>query len=754
MVIQADFSVVHVKIAMSKTIIVSNRLPVSIKKENGNLICIPSAGGLATGLGSIYKSDDNLWIGWPGIYPGKNINEDKEIEALLGRENMIPVFLGKTDIKKFYEGFSNGTLWPLFHYFPKYTIFDQTYWQYYQQVNLKFCEKVIEHTSEDDFIWIHDYQLMLLPSMIRKQRPHCKIGYFQHIPFPSFEIFRNLPWRSELLKGLLGADLIGFHTYDDTRHCLSSINRILGLDNIMGEIRTEGRVIAIDAFPMGIDYEKYESAAKSEAVKEECESHIQLLKGNKVILSIDRLDYTKGLSERLHAVDAFLKRYPENIGKVCFVMIVVPSRENVGFYEKLKHEIDEKVGRINSKYRTIEWTPILYFYKSFSLQSLSVFYRLADIALITPLRDGMNLVAKEYIASRIDQTGVLIISEMAGAAKELSEAIQVNPNDTNQTVNALNLALNMSKQEQKRRNHELQVILRRYDIHQWVKMFMKRLGQVGEKQKELSLKNIDTKIVKEIIANYNVALTRILFLDYDGTLVAIKKSPENAKPDIELYNLLADLTANNDVVLISGRDKDTIEQWFGHFNMGLVAEHGAWIKEVDSKWKQTENLSSDWKEKILPILNLFVDRTPGAFIEHKDFSIAWHYRKSDPELGELRARELVDHLKYIIPHLGLHILEGKRVIEVKSFNHGKANAVQLWLSKKEYDFILGAGDDQTDEDIFKAMPDFAYSIKIGYSPSAAKYNIKSTEENSFIELRKVLRTIADLKPHSIKKNLV
>jgi trehalose 6-phosphate synthase/phosphatase len=739
---------------MGKTIIVSNRLPVSIIKQGSDLICSPSAGGLATGLGSIYKQNDNLWIGWPGIFTEKGKNEDKFVSTLLKKESMIPVFLEKKEIKDFYEGFSNGTLWPLFHYFPKYTIFNQHNWETYQKVNQKFCDIVIKHTNDDDFIWIHDYQLMLLPSLIRKQRPHCRIGFFQHIPFPSFEIFRNLPWRSELLKGLLGADLIGFHTYDDARHCLSSINRILGLDNIMGEIRTEGRVIAIDAFPMGIDYEKYESAAKSEEVEQECETYIQLLKGNKVILSIDRLDYTKGLSERLHAFDTFLKVHPENIGKVCFVMIVVPSRENVGFYEKLKHEIDEKVGRINAKYRTIEWTPILYFYKSFSLQSLSAFYRLADIALITPLRDGMNLVAKEYIASRIDKTGVLIISEMAGAAKELSEAIQINPNDTNQTVNALNLALAMSDQEQKRRNHELQSILRRYDIHQWVKMFMNRLSQVREKQKELSLKNIDARIVKEMIANYNVAVNRILFLDYDGTLVAIKKSPENAKPDMELYNLLADLTASNDVVLISGRDKNTLEQWFGHFNMGLVAEHGAWIKEADENWKQAENLTSDWKEKILPILNLFVDRTPGAFIEHKDFSIAWHYRKSDPELGELRARELVDHLKYIIPHLGLHILEGKRVIEIKSFNHGKANAVQLWLNRHEYDFILGAGDDQTDEDIFKAMPDFAYSIKIGYAPSVAKYNIKSTEENSFIELRKILRSIADLKPHVVKKNLV
>jgi trehalose 6-phosphate synthase/phosphatase len=739
---------------MGKTIIVSNRLPVSIIKQDDNLICTPSAGGLATGLGSIYKSENNLWIGWPGVYPHKNSNEDKLIKSLLIKEHMIPVFLEKKEVRDYYEGFSNGTLWPLFHYFPKYTVFEESYWDCYKQVNLKFCEAIIKHTNEDDLIWIHDYQLMLLPSLIRKLRPNCRIGYFQHIPFPSFEIFRNLPWRKELLQGLLGADLIGFHTYDDARHCLNSCNRLLGLDNIMGEIRSEGRVLMVDAFPMGIDYLKYEKAAKSEEVEKELEGYAQLLKDNKVILSIDRLDYTKGLAERLDVFDTFLKEYPENIGKVCFVMIVVPSRENVSFYEKLKHEIDEKVGRINAKYRTIEWTPILYFYKSFPLQSLSAFYRLADIALIIPLRDGMNLVAKEYIASRIDKTGVLILSEMAGAAKELSEAILINPNDTRQIINALNLSLNMSQQEQIRRNEELQSLLKRYDIHKWVKMFMNRLDQVTDKQKELSLRNLDSKIVKEIISGYKSSLNRVLFLDYDGTLVALEKVPENAKPDSELYNLLMDLTVNNDVVLLSGRDKNTIDQWFGHFNINLIAEHGAWIKEADGSWKQAESLPIDWKYKIIPILDLFVNRTPGSFIEHKDFSIAWHYRKSDPELGELRARELVDYLKYIIPHLGLHIIEGKKIIEIKSFNFGKANAVQYWINKEEYDFILAAGDDLTDEDIFKAMPETAYTIKIGYAPSIAKYNIKSTEENSFIELRKVLRSIADLKPHFIKKNLV
>jgi trehalose 6-phosphate synthase/phosphatase len=726
--------------AMGKTIIVSNRLPVSVYKREGRLVYTSSAGGLATGLGAIHNEKGNIWIGWPGIYLNKNQNEKDEIREHLKEDSMIPVFLTKSQVLNFYEGFSNSTLWPLFHHFPKYTSFKEHYWDSYQQVNSIFCEAILSHAENGDTIWIQDYQLMLLPSLIRKHLPECTIAYFQHIPFPSFEIFRVLPWREELLQGLIGADLIGFHTYDDVRHFLSSLNRLLGMDNKMGEIRTEERVLLADAFPLGIDYKKYEDSAKSKKVKKEADGYRKQLAGNKIILSIDRLDYTKGIPERMHAFDLFLQKYPEFIGKVNLVMIVVPSREKVEFYEKLKHEIDELVGRINAKYRTMEWTPILYFYRAFSLTSLSAFYTASDVALITPLRDGMNLVAKEYIASRIDKTGVLILSEMAGAAKELSEALIINPNNIKKSAEAIYMALEMPREEQIRRNEELQTIVKKYDVHHWVKIFMKRLEDISEKQKVLALKHFNSRARKKFFLDYKKSIKRIFFLDYDGTLVSIKDKPDKASPDKELYHLLDILAEDNTVVLISGRDKFFLEKWFGGRNIHLVAEHGAWRKDIVGDWIQDPTISNQWKSKIIPILDIFVDRTPGSFMEEKDFSLAWHYRKADYLFGEQRARELAEHLQYAIRNFGLSIVEGKKIIEIKNAIVGKGTIVQRWL-KDKYDFIFAAGDDLTDEDIFNSMPSYAYTFKIGFAPSLAKFNIKASDGSSISELREMLKSL-------------
>ncbi|MBX9853529.1 MAG: bifunctional alpha,alpha-trehalose-phosphate synthase (UDP-forming)/trehalose-phosphatase [Cytophagaceae bacterium] len=713
---------------MPKTIIVSNRLPVSGIKKDNQISFSPSAGGLATGLGSIYKKGDNIWIGWPGIYTNEP-SEKEHINQELQKENMSPVFLSQEDIEKFYEGFSNSTLWPLFHYFPKYVVNDHEYWETYQAVNSIFCEQILKHANQDDIIWVHDYQLLLLPTMLRKYLPDATIGFFQHIPFPSYEIFRMLPWRSEILEGMIGADLIGFHTYDDVRHFLSSVSRIVGVDNKMGQLRIADRVCNVDSFPMGIDYEKFSQAVQSAETKKEIENLRNGIGEQRLIISIDRLDYSKGIPERLKAFDKFLETYPDFRGNVSLIFVLVPSRDKVALYKELKVEIDELVGRINGKYGSINWSPIHYFYRSFPFTSLSAFYGISDVALVTPLRDGMNLVAKEYIASKTDKKGVLILSEMAGAAKELSDAIIINPNDINAIVDALHEALTMPEQEQVLRNTNLQNILKRYDIHSWVNVFMNRLHFIKEKENEMKVRQLNIRLQKKLLEDFKKAETRILFLDYDGTLMPFSTNPGKVKPDDELLEILEKLSSNlqNKVVLISGRNKDSLEEWLGHLNIDMIAEHGVWLKESRPFWSLIDYLTDEWKSEIYPILETYVDRTPGSFIETKDYSLVWHYRKAERDLGEQRARELVSHLQYLTTNMQLQVLEGNKVIEVKNSGINKGKAALRWL-QNPYDFIFAAGDDWTDEDMFDVLPDFAYTLKVGFSPTIARYNIESWRE--------------------------
>lgn len=713
---------------MSKVIIVSNRLPVKIAQENNRLIYRPSEGGLATGLGSIYKQGNNVWIGWPGIIVKKDKTR-QDIARDLRKDNMIPVFLTDQEIEGFYEGFSNATLWPLFHYFHQFSIYDKSLFEDYTSVNQKYSDIVVGVAEPGDTIWVHDYQLLLLSQMIRDKLPDISIGFFQHIPFPSYEAFRLLPWRKEILLGMLGADLIGFHTYDDMRHFLSSVNRIVGIPNSRGVISYESRNVEVDAFPMGIDYDKYhETAASSETLKREVDYRTSLGK-HKLIISIDRLDYSKGIPQRLLALEEFFDKYPEFIGIVSLIMVVVPSRDNVGEYKKLKEEIDLLVGRINGKLGTIHWTPIHYFYRSFGLYSLSAFYRMADVALVTPMRDGMNLVCKEFIASKLDQHGVLILSEMAGASKELSDSILINPNDLEQIVEAIYEALTMPPDKQIAHIKVMQESLKRYNIHHWVKMFFDRLNEVIGRQRALATKIIDKNTGDSIKDMYNKAGKRILFLDYDGTLTGFFDKPSKATPDSDLVNILKKLAkdSKNRIVIISGRDKNTLDEWLGNMNIDIIAEHGIWLKEKGKSWETFTDLKNEWKEDFRPILEAYVDRTPGSFVEEKDYSLVWHYRKVETGLGELRTRELASHLRYMAADKNLSVLEGDMVVEIKNSEVNKGRAAERWLSLDNFDFVLAIGDDWTDEDTFLVMPNEAITIRVGRSTSQAKYRIESYE---------------------------
>ncbi|WP_425392874.1 bifunctional alpha,alpha-trehalose-phosphate synthase (UDP-forming)/trehalose-phosphatase [Ekhidna sp.] len=714
---------------MPKTIIVSNRLPIKIKQEDGELTLEPSEGGLATGLGSIYKEGNNIWIGWPGLAIKKS-KQKEEVIARLKEENMRPVFLTEKEIEDYYEGFSNETLWPNFHYFNQYAVYDESFWRAYQLVNRKFAESIEAVLEDGDTLWIHDYQLLLLPQLVREIKPNVSIGFFLHIPFPSYESFRLLPWRRELLQGMMGSDFLGFHTYDDMRHFLSSVNRLAGIGNTNGKITVGNRPIMADALPMGIDYEKYaEAAAHPDTLAREVRYRTSLGDVN-VILSIDRLDYSKGIPQRLLAFERFLMEYPEFNGKVSLLMVVVPSRDRVPKYAQLKEEIDLLVGRINGKFSKMDWTPIHYFYRSFPLNALSAFYRMANVALVTPMRDGMNLVCKEYIASKLDKKGVLILSEMAGSSKELSDAILINPNDMDAMVRAMREALIMPEEEQQRRMDIMQQSLKRYNIHSWVSLFMKRLNFVKQEQANLQTKALNEEITSQIESSYRKSKDRIIFLDYDGTLVGFHANPNDSKPDKELKDLLAKISkdASNKVVIISGRDRHTLNEWVSSFNVDIIAEHGVWHKRKGEEWTQFMDLDNSWKDEFRNVLEMYVDRTPGSFIEEKDYSLVWHYRKVETGLGEMRTRELTSHLKYISSEKDIQILEGHKVIEVKNFQVNKGFAVTQWLKEHTYDFYMACGDDWTDEDTFKALPDEAVTIKVGSSSSSAKYRVQNQKD--------------------------
>lgn len=714
---------------MSRLIIISNRLPVSITDRNGELKLNPSAGGLATGLNSLKSEREVHWIGWPGI---NTSNKEKQsiITKKLKELNMTPVFIPKDKFSGYYNGFSNSTLWPLFHYFQQYSDFYERTWRDYQHVNYLFAEQIFKTTNKDDVFWVQDYHLMLVPKLIRQHFTQASIGFFLHIPFPTFELLRTMPKRKELLEGVLGADLIGFHTHDYVRHFISAVRRILGHEHhTLGRIRLEERVVEVDSFPMGIDYDKYADAAQKPAVTKEVERYRKETNNVKIILTIDRLDYSKGLPQRIRAFKLFLKKYPEYRGKVSMVMIVVPSRDNIKYYSTLKEELDKRVGNINSKYGNISWTPVLYYYRSIPFNKLIAWYKMAPIALITPFRDGMNLVAKEYIATKDKGDGVLILSEMAGSAKEMVSALQVNPNNLHHIADSIYHALEMDEEEKIENVRQMQKVIKRNNVNRWASIFLSNLLRVRESSAEILKNNFDGVKENELLKTYNTSKKRLILLDYDGTLVNFKPNPNKAKPTKSVYDALAKLSKEpkNRVVIISGRDKEMLENWFGKYAIDLVAEHGAWHKPVDEKWSKYNNLNTEWKKSLSPIIQEFVDRTPGSFMEEKNYSLAWHYRKTDPGLAEIRIHELMEQLSHSITGKSLQIMEGNKVIEVKNDEINKGKATLRLVKNNSYDFVLAIGDDHTDEDTFKALPSDAITLKVGFSETAAKFNINSVE---------------------------
>jgi trehalose 6-phosphate synthase/phosphatase len=725
--------------AARRLIIVSNRLPVSVEMETAVPHFKETTGGLVTGLSSYLSSNHRnppftrkyLWVGWPG-QTVETSQQKLVTQRCITEHRASPVYLSQEEMDRFYLGFCNKTIWPLFHSLASLTEYDESMWQIYKHANEKFRDALLEIVEPGDLLWIHDYHLMLLPRLMKDRLPAAQIGFFLHIPFPSYEIFRLLPgaWRHEILDGMLGADLVGFHTYEYTQHFLQSVLRILGHVHTMGDILLSDRKVKADTFPMGIDYDRFASAAHSPEVLAEVAGYRASLGNVRVVLSVDRLDYTKGILNRLEGFDLFLSQHPDWHGKVVLVLVVVPSRVGVEQYDRMKRQLEERVGRINGKYGNLGWMPVVYQYRHVPLVPLVALYTISDVAMVTPLRDGMNLVAKEYVASRTTGTGVLILSEMAGAAKELGEAVLINPNHYGEIASAIAQALEIPTEEQVRRMRIMQARLQQYTVHRWAEDFLQETLGTAAALKLFETQDLVEAAMVVLLNDYRKSRKRLLLLDYDGTLVPFVRQHDEAKPGTRVVSLIQRLAEipENRVVLVSGRDRSTLEEWFGDVPVHIVAEHGFFSKPVGEEWHATKAIQGDWKKKLMPILKLFANRVPGSSVEEKEYSLVWHYRGADPEQSEPVAHELMDNLNALTGNVDVHIMQAKKAVEVRAAGVTKGTIARDLMAEDEYDFILAVGDDVTDEDLFAVMPEWAYSIKVGSPRSFARYNCGGVED--------------------------
>lgn len=709
---------------MERIINAANRLPITI----GDKITV-SSGGIVSAMEGVREDYEMLWLGWPGDVIEGRKNQQKIKNLLLNKHSCLPVFLNKDEIDGFYHGFSNSTLWPIMHYRPYYVNYQSEWWEQYKIVNQKFAQAILKIAKKGDLVWVHDYQLMLVPEMLKQSGINLKIGFFLHTPFPSYEVFRCHPQRKELLSGMLGADLVGFHTFGYVRHFRSSAMRLLGVECDTMVINNEGRKCRLGVFPIGADVQSFSREMQKERFFEKRNELRDIFKGKTIVLSVERLDYSKGIMQKLKAIDRFLEKR-EDKNNIVFIFINIPSREQVPEYHQLRQEIESFVGRLNGKHATVKNTPIHFIYQSLEFTELCALYNMAHIAMVTPLIDGMNLVAKEYVACKPDYKGILLLSEFAGAANELFQAFIVNPYDVESMVQTLELAMTLEPDDIKRRMAGLYERVVQYDAKYWAKSFIDELNKV-EIPPATASKKID--VFKELSKKMKQSGKAAFFLDYDGTLCAIQDEPDKAAPDKYLKLLLEQLEKKKsiDTYLVSGRREEDLEKWLGKYKVTLIAEHGFSYRNPETRrWVRfVRHADLSWKKPVREILQQHVGTTQGSFIEEKKSSLTWHYRKADPEFGLFNAQQLMSLFMEMLSNMPVEVHHGKKIVEVKSMNANKGAALQKFAGgKSKYDFVLCAGDDQTDESMFKIKDQRLFRIKVGQGPTEAQYSIDSPKE--------------------------
>ena len=711
---------------IGRLLLVSNRLPITATLDDGRVEVTPSSGGLATGLRGPHASGESLWIGWPGQLPRLNATQTRELREHLTTLRAVPVELSQRDVRGFYDGISNGVLWPLLHYVTDRMPVHSDDWAAYVRVNERFADVVAEQYRPGDLIWVHDFQLALVPQLLRDRLPEAPIGFFLHTPFPSSDVFSVLPWRREVLRGLLGADLIGFHTASYLSHFAMSVSRFLGGELHVDRITFGGHEARLGVFPMGIDAARFADLATSDAVMQQVGTILAEASGRKILVGIDRLDYTKGIPARFLAIEKLLENNPDLHDRIRVIQVIVPSRERVDAYARLRRQIDEIVGRINSRYATASSVPIHHLYRSFEESEVAALYRAADVMLVTPLRDGMNLVAKEFVATRDDEQGVLVLSEFAGAAAELGGAIRVNPHDIDEVASLVADALKMPRSDQRERMRSMRERVFRADVHHWLDSFVTGLKRAAADRGTHSVAYSSDEETSELVASAKGAEDLTVILDYDGTLVPFYDAPADAAPDAETLDLLQTLAARprTSVHIVSGRTRSSLARWLGDLPIGIYAEHGFWSRPSQHDWWQpVDGVSSEWKERVRPILEHFTSITPGAFVEEKTASIAWHHRMSG-DGGARQAKELRILLDELLSNAPVEVIEGDMVVEIRPQGVNKGNVARSILSASSAETtVLAIGDDVTDEDLFGALPPTSLTVHVGPRLSVARYRI-------------------------------
>jgi trehalose 6-phosphate synthase/phosphatase len=719
----------------SRLVVVSNRLPLTLRRTPRGWAAEPSSGGLVTALGPVVRQTGGIWLGWPGEGPDRaDPGREEALETWEAEHGFVAVDLPRILASRFYQGYPNQALWPLFHQFPSRLEYSPESWAAYVEANERFRDAVVQRLRPGDLVWVHDYHLMLLPRMLRDAVPDVAVGFFLHIPFPSSEVFHILPRREELLQGVLGADYVAFQTHRHLSHFRSSVLRLLGLPSQMDRVSVDGRGVRLDALPIGIAPESFVGLLESDPeVRAARERLRRRFEGRRILLAVDRLDYTKGLPERLGAYRRLLTRAPALREKVVLVQIAVPSRERIGRYRELRDEVNRLVGEINGQFGTPDWTPVVYIRRSVARADLVALYAASDVGWVTPLRDGMNLVSKEYVACQKGGEGVLVLSEFAGAAAEMGEAVMVNPYDEEETAVALERALALPAEERRERMAALHHRVTRNNAFAWAERFLAGLRGAAGSRLPAPAGEPERLPVEAVTSTFRACRHGLILLGYDGTLVPLFARPSQATPPAQLAPLLFRLGAGRHrVAIVSGRPRNDLERWFGRTSaLWLAAEHGALLKPPGaSEWSVLRPLPPpDWKERVRPVLEHFTDRTPGSFIEEKEHSLVFHFRMADHEFGEWLANELVANLGDLLAESELHAVRGRASVEVKFTWASKGEVVRhLEAAGPAPDFHLALGDDRTDEDLFAVMGPEAWTIHVGEGPSQARYPLRSPSD--------------------------